>query len=83
MLTNCGDAAPLSVVANKECGKNGRREYFIIDAWMPLELHIVMPLSATADLSGTLPRLDMFYMRNLNFACRCLWSEFSLVNFIG
>jgi hypothetical protein len=35
------------------------------------------------DLSDTLPLLDMFYMRTLNFVYRCLRSESPLVNFMA
>ena len=34
------------------------------------------------DLSDTLPLLDMFYMRMLNFVYRCLRSESPLINFM-
>ena len=35
------------------------------------------------DLSDTLPRLDLFYLRMINFVYKCLRSESSLVNYIA
>ena len=34
-------------------------------------------------LSDTLPLLDLFYLRMVNFVCKCLRSESSLVNYIA